>query len=93
MYGYELPVTDASKPNKQIYQKCSATDTMVLQNAWSYSSNNTFHPRRPGSSHYSLSDMKHLVCLTKAVSDVLEHHVMFKNNNTMNRSIILDVKK
>jgi hypothetical protein len=24
---------------------------------------------------------------------VLEHQVMFKNNNTMNRSIILDVKK
>jgi hypothetical protein len=28
MYGYELPITDVSKPNKQIYQKCLAT--MVL---------------------------------------------------------------
>ena len=25
MYGYELFVTDASKPKKQIYQKCLAT--------------------------------------------------------------------
>jgi hypothetical protein len=25
MYGYELPATDASRSNKQTYQKCSAT--------------------------------------------------------------------
>jgi len=25
MYGYETPVTDASKPNKQLYQKWWAT--------------------------------------------------------------------
>jgi len=24
-YGYEPPVTDTSKPKKQIYQQCSAT--------------------------------------------------------------------
>jgi len=25
IYGYDPPVTDASQPNKQIYQRCSAT--------------------------------------------------------------------
>jgi len=29
-YGYEPPVTDANKPNKQIYQKYSATILMAL---------------------------------------------------------------
>jgi hypothetical protein len=27
-YGYEQSVTDASKPNKQIYQKCSVTTSL-----------------------------------------------------------------
>ena len=32
-YGYELPVTDASEPNKQIYKKCSVTKrTEALHN-------------------------------------------------------------
>jgi len=30
MYGYELFITDATKPNKQIYQKCSATFCYVV---------------------------------------------------------------
>jgi len=29
MYGYELSVTDASEPKKQIYQKCSATPDIL----------------------------------------------------------------
>jgi len=29
-YGYEPPATDASKPSKQIYQKCSAKILMAL---------------------------------------------------------------
>jgi hypothetical protein len=32
-YGYEPPVTDGSKPNKQIYQKCLAT-TPTSHNAF-----------------------------------------------------------
>ena len=40
MYGYELSVTDASEPKKQIYQKCSATPdilkkhTAFIFNGW-----------------------------------------------------------
>ena len=30
MYGYEPPVTDMSEPNKQMYQKFSATIRMTL---------------------------------------------------------------
>jgi hypothetical protein len=32
MYGYEPPVTDVSKPKKQLYQKCLAMVT-VWENA------------------------------------------------------------
>jgi hypothetical protein len=43
-YGYEPPVTDVSKPNKQIHQKCSATQSIHLQEssgAWNGSDHHT----------------------------------------------------
>ena len=34
MYGYEQSVTDASEPNKQICQKCSATNSSSWMGHW-----------------------------------------------------------
>jgi hypothetical protein len=52
MYGCELPVTDVSKPNKQIYQKCLAiTPTRTMRRKIK---NVTLVSRRKGRETYGI---------------------------------------
>jgi hypothetical protein len=58
-YGYELPVSDVSKPNKQIYLNCSATrysPTLSLTSALDGGGCQCYAPAAlpPGKTRYSL---------------------------------------